>query len=535
MKKIKKISSILMIALLAIMVVFYVCAMASVNAQERVMLSPEERKRLLQIVQKDIKRYGVQPQDEMNQEQQNASKENRNENKEDKEAATALGENRTQSEDEKIDAEIKEPIEEQEILLEKPPTLKEYMIEMVQYHQSKGRFTNINIEDLQNMTDAEIARFFNISQEEWDGVPIEDDGKGLPEIESIDENKSALERYAERLEAFSKKFGVSPKELMALGGAAGFLSANGIMEILRAKDKNLAKNAQSRDMFYDLINFESNGACEDEKINNMADEIMENLLKNGEVKIGEGENPFTWVVTNAETINAACYASNYVTINRGMIEKAMNNSDYKEYGENRIASIIAHELAHGIKNHALKAEAAELYAGETLTNRIGLKNETDADILGFHILARAGYNPGAPATNFILSIREDENRMMALEAEIETRRMQMQVYEENLTKEELEIDEDYQKAKENYQNSQQAYQDYINYKNEQITNPTHPPNDVRRDQMLKCLTKYSGGRVVVNGGTVTVDGVVKFQGDEVDACMKAGEYATKCKEAMTAA
>jgi predicted Zn-dependent protease len=131
---------------------------------------------------------------------------------------------------------------------------------------------------------------------------------------------------------------------------------------------------------------------------------------------------YRFKVVNASDWNAFALPGGYVYVNRGLIEGVQT--------EGQLAGVIAHEIAHVAVRHPT-SRASKAYAGQAgaslvlgalfggssentrnLASVVGglglqslmLKNsrsmETEADVLGAQIMARAGYNPNEMATFF---------------------------------------------------------------------------------------------------------------------------------------
>jgi Zn-dependent protease with chaperone function len=138
--------------------------------------------------------------------------------------------------------------------------------------------------------------------------------------------------------------------------------------------------------------------------------------------------PYTFKIINASDINAFALPGGPIYINRGTIEAARN--------EGELAGVMAHEIAHVALRHgtnqASKAYLAQaglgilggVLGGGTTSSIIGaiggfglntvfLKYsrdaETQADVLGAQMLARAGYNP-IDMANFFETLQRESGR-----------------------------------------------------------------------------------------------------------------------------
>jgi len=127
-----------------------------------------------------------------------------------------------------------------------------------------------------------------------------------------------------------------------------------------------------------------------------------------------------FVIVDDDTINAFAASGGYILVNKGLIKAARN--------EDELAAVLAHEVAHTVRGHALgsiqKGRMAGVYkemlnstvqldeqqlgtltkafegAMDDMINSMVVKGysrdtEFEADKVGVHILAEAGYDPSA--------------------------------------------------------------------------------------------------------------------------------------------
>src|SRR5262245_36766997 len=149
--------------------------------------------------------------------------------------------------------------------------------------------------------------------------------------------------------------------------------------------------------------------------------IGQRLVRAIPVEYQHPEFRYTFRVVNQKEINAFALPGGPMFVNRGMIEAA--------HDEGEIAGVMAHELSHVLLRHgtaqATKATKYEIgaVAGQVLGAIVGgaagsaigqLSNfgistyfmkfsreyESQADILGVQLMARAGYNPQSMANMF---------------------------------------------------------------------------------------------------------------------------------------
>lgn len=125
---------------------------------------------------------------------------------------------------------------------------------------------------------------------------------------------------------------------------------------------------------------------------------------------------WTWQVNvfKANTINAFCMPGGKIAIYSGLIERLSLSDD-------EIAMIMGHEIAHALREHARErmakgmltnvgvvalglftgSDAAARLAnmgGQLLTLKFSRSDETEADLVGMEMAARAGFDPRAGVT-----------------------------------------------------------------------------------------------------------------------------------------
>ena len=145
----------------------------------------------------------------------------------------------------------------------------------------------------------------------------------------------------------------------------------------------------------------------------LVDGIMERLVHDGDYVLRVNSLPFMWAVTDSPVFNAACYPTDYVSINRGLIRGLGGNVD-------ELAAVLGHEMTHGIRQHSAHnyAKAAAQFYGMSFLNmnyglmdwnklnalvgysvakNVTLPTEYEADEGGFRIMTSAGFNPGGGA------------------------------------------------------------------------------------------------------------------------------------------
>ena len=203
------------------------------------------------------------------------------------------------------------------------------------------------------------------------------------------------------------------------------------------------------------------------------DEIMTRLVNRSEYELKINSLPFVWTVNDSEKFNAACYPMNYISVNRGLVRILNLNED-------EIASVLAHEMTHGLEQHSAKnyAKAIAQSLGAmmitanidsanvdwnrlaamvdySIAKNISVPTEHEADEGGFFLMTSAGFNPGGCAA------------AMA----------RMDYYVRYETRDFLEFDP----------------HDEAN----ELTMSDHPDTEVREEKLSKLLTDYSFGHVTV--------------------------------------
>lgn len=135
--------------------------------------------------------------------------------------------------------------------------------------------------------------------------------------------------------------------------------------------------------------------------------------------------PWEFHVVRDPAINAFNIPGGHVYVNTGLIENAGNAAE--------LAGVLAHEIAHGVSRHGtegltrayglnivaslLVGENAKLYeqllaqvAGTGTMAHFSREAEREADILGVHMMHRAGYDPMGMATMFEELLRNRQRR-----------------------------------------------------------------------------------------------------------------------------
>lgn len=170
--------------------------------------------------------------------------------------------------------------------------------------------------------------------------------------------------------------------------------------------------------------------------NNAAEDYINQIGRKLAAQAPGPKFPYEFRVVNASDLNAFALPGGPTFVNRGIIEQARN--------EGEIAGVMAHEIAHVALRHGT-ANASKAYLtqagigilGGILGGKLGGGNqntaqiinvlggfglnalflkysrqaETDADIVGSQIMARAGYNPQDMANFFETLAKTDKRRV----------------------------------------------------------------------------------------------------------------------------
>ncbi len=194
--------------------------------------------------------------------------------------------------------------------------------------------------------------------------------------------------------------------LAGLLGTAGMY--NGYLSAILDAGNNAYYQEQSR-----LYDARENGVDQNPADHRAVNEVMERLVRDGGYVLDIRSLPFRWNVNNNEEFNAACFPTNYITINRGLVRNLGGDPDM-------LAGVLAHEMTHGIRLHsafnyaraaaqafginflgmvtgAVRPDVVAVIADYSVAKDVILPAEYEADEGGFYLAASAGFNPGGPA------------------------------------------------------------------------------------------------------------------------------------------
>ena len=191
----------------------------------------------------------------------------------------------------------------------------------------------------------------------------------------------------------------------ALGVYAAYQSSLASILAL-GNDVNAQVQSRKQDM-------DKNGQDPNDNDVQVVNAVMRQLVSKGAYVLKTNSLPFVWAVNDSKDFNAACYPTNYITINRALVRGLNLEPD-------ELAAVFAHEMTHGLEQHSAKnyAKAVAQYMGMSMINmetnsmdwnklnglvnysiakNITLPTEYEADEGGFYIMASAGFNPGGGA------------------------------------------------------------------------------------------------------------------------------------------
>ncbi len=261
----------------------------------------------------------------------------------------------------------------------------------------------------------------------------------------------------------------------ALGVFAAYQSS---LASILALGNDVSAQVQSR-----AQDIEQNGLDPNAHDVQVVDTVMEQLVSKGDYVLKVNSLPFIWAINDSKDFNAACYPTNYISINRALVRGLNLEPD-------ELAAVFAHEMTHGLEQHSAKnyAKAVAQYMGMSMINmetgsmdwnklnglagysiakNITLPTENEADEGGFYIMTSAGFNPGGGAAAMA---------RMAYYLTYETQNF-------------LE------------------YQDPDPKKQERESYSDHPETRQREDRLAKLMSDYGCGHVTVqNRKDIYIDG-----------------------------
>ena len=193
---------------------------------------------------------------------------------------------------------------------------------------------------------------------------------------------------------------------------AGVLGTAGMYSSYLSAIMDAGNNAyyQEQTRLYDA---HENGVDRNPMNHQIVGEVMEGLVERGNYVLDIRSLPFRWNVNDSAEFNAACFPTNYITVNKGLVVGLNGNVD-------EIAGVLVHEMTHGIKLHAaynyaraaaqafginflgmvtgaVRPDVVGVLADYSVAKNVILPAEYEADEGGFYLAASAGFNPGGPA------------------------------------------------------------------------------------------------------------------------------------------
>ena len=268
---------------------------------------------------------------------------------------------------------------------------------------------------------------------------------------------------------------------VAASAISGLIAYKSSLSMMLDVGNNAAYQQQS--LWQDI---KANGTDRNARDVQVVDSVMARLTQPDVFVLPADALPFSWHVNDDPLFNAACYPTDFIAVNRGLV-RILDD-------ENEIAAVLGHEMTHGLAHHSAEVYAKTMatYYGLSLLNMatgvmdwqqlmkltvysssklFTLPTEYEADAGGFRIMARAGFNQGGGAAAMA--------RMGAY----------LREQSENF----LEYQDPDEKKKENYND--------------------HPDTELREARLMEQLTAYSAGHVTVKDRkTVCIDGVPFIEG-----------------------
>ena len=196
--------------------------------------------------------------------------------------------------------------------------------------------------------------------------------------------------------------------MIGMSAIGGFLAYQGTLKEMLAIGNNV--DYQISGLKQDM---EENGEDKDTLDREVVDRVLGQITEHGEYALSINSLPFLWRVTAGDAFNAACYPTDYITVNRGLVRALHHDED-------ELAAVLGHEMTHGLRQHSAKNYAkavAESYAGiaigsaadnldwqklnavvgYAIAKDVTLPSELEADEGGFYLMTTAGFNPGGGA------------------------------------------------------------------------------------------------------------------------------------------
>lgn len=195
---------------------------------------------------------------------------------------------------------------------------------------------------------------------------------------------------------------------------AGALTATLAYKSCLAEILELGSNAYNQELTL-RHDEKAQGVTKSKDDRKIVDEIMKELIEKGEYALDVRSLPFRWQVNANREFNACCYPTNYISVNSGLMSGLDRQRD-------EIASVLAHEMTHGIEQHSaynyakavaqyygitflgmatnvMSPEAINILADYSIAKNVSVPTEYAADEGGFYLAASAGFNPGGAAAS----------------------------------------------------------------------------------------------------------------------------------------
>lgn len=195
---------------------------------------------------------------------------------------------------------------------------------------------------------------------------------------------------------------------------SSILSGAGTYAVIDEYMKYLNDTEEGRTVYLNTMK-QQYGVSTDSYYTSLLESIMNNLsIGVSTIDPSINDKPYLYFLNPDSRFNAACGPGHVITVNQGIFNLT-NNID-------EVAVVLAHEMGHGQKNHAVKGmrkKIANIVGASVLANATGNSeitrailnivvtqinnvqitkvDEWEADNLAFNYCYHAGFNPGATA------------------------------------------------------------------------------------------------------------------------------------------
>ena len=110
--------------------------------------------------------------------------------------------------------------------------------------------------------------------------------------------------------------------MIGMSAIGGFLAYQGTLKEMLAIGNNV--DYQISGLKQDM---EENGEDKDTLDREVVDRVLGQITEHGEYALSINSLPFLWRVTAGDAFNAACYPTDYITVNRGLVRALHHDED----------------------------------------------------------------------------------------------------------------------------------------------------------------------------------------------------------------